>query len=137
VEGRQTPEEIAAELEWRLTELRASVEGGLLGEEERGAHLAALDYLAAYVGLLRASGEAWSPASALAVAGSGRYLLKLELPDGRWDLVETPALAAPPTLGSVIELVVYGAWQVRGSEVVKPWPPNKPAYAFFVCAPAA
>jgi hypothetical protein len=123
--------EIAAELEQRLALLRASAEAGIAGEEDRQQHLAAIAHLADYAALLRTTAAADHAAT-----DADRYLLKLELADGRWDLIERP-LPARPHPGLVLDLAACGAWQVKGAQFVRALPMTKPAYEFFVCAPAA
>jgi hypothetical protein len=64
------------------------------------------------------------------------YSLKLEFPDGRWD-VEESRFDATPAVGDVIELERRGRWQVTGSQLVTPRPDRLPRRTFFICAPAA
>jgi hypothetical protein len=52
--------------------------------------------VAEYAALLRQGAEATRGTSALEIAETHGYMLKLELPDGRWDLIETQLPAPPP-----------------------------------------
>jgi hypothetical protein len=136
-----SPQKTATEIEARLTALRAvalqpSALAATGDEDTVRAHLAAIEHLAAYAALLRRSAEPTGRRLGSGLAQCGRYLLKLELPDGRWYLVEA-RLDLPPSLGSVIDVTSLGAWEVRRSELVKSKPSRKSPREFFVCAPAA
>jgi hypothetical protein len=136
-----SPQKTAAEIERRVTALRLmALQPSSLaatGDEDTvRAHLAAIAHVAEYAALLRRSAEPTGRRLASGIAQYGRYLLKLELPDGRWDLVEAQ-LDLPPSLGSVIDVTSLGTWEVRRSELVKSKPSRKSAREFFVCAPAA
>jgi hypothetical protein len=63
------------------------------------------------------------------------YCLKLEFPDGRWD-VEESSFDVAPSVGDVIELAQRGRWQVTGSQLVTPRPDRLPKRTFLICAPA-
>lgn len=89
-------------------------------EAERTRHAQAIESLAHYVGLLGDNQET--------------YPLKLELADGRWDVAESE-LASKPQLGDVLSLE-SGRWSVRGTQLVRPSVPGKPAREFLVCSPA-
>lgn len=131
----QSPQEIAGELQGRLAALRASALSGLDSDKQRAQHLAAIDHLAEYALLLRAATES-AAYSALDSGNSRRYLMKLELPDGSWDLIEKQ-LPLRPEHGSLIDLAADGAWQVRSIQLVEAKPAGKPPYELFVCALAA
>ncbi len=98
--------------------------------------MAAIEHLAEYAAMLRALVERPSAAPEPAGPASARYLLKLELADGRWDLVERN-LPERPRPGTLVNLSSCGAWQVRGSALVFAATPRKPPYEYFVCQPAA
>jgi len=99
-------------------------------------HVAAIEHLAEYAAMLRALVERPSAPPEASEPASARYLLKLELGDGRWDLVESN-LPERPRPGTLLNLSACGAWQVRGSAFLFAAPPRKPPYEYFVCQPAA
>jgi hypothetical protein len=56
--------------------------------------------VAEYAALLRQGAEARRGTSALEIAETHGYTLKLELPDGRWDLIETQLPAPLPPVAA-------------------------------------
>lgn len=131
-----TADEIAAELERRLAAVRASAQVLAGAGADRAMHLGAIEHLAEYAAMLRGLVERPSAAPEARDPTSARYLLKLELGDGRWDLVESN-LPERPRPGALLNLSACGAWQVRGSAFVFAATPRKPPYEYFVCQPAA
>ena len=131
-----TADEIAAELERRLAAVRASAQVLPGADADRAMHVSAIEHLAEYAAMLRGLVERPSAAPEASEPASARYLLKLELADGRWDLVESN-LPERPGPGTLLNLSACGAWQVRGSAFVFAATPRKPPYEYFVCQPAA
>jgi hypothetical protein len=131
-----TADEIAAELERRLAAVRASAQVLWGADADRAMHVAAIEHLAEYAAMLRALVERPAAAAEASEPTLARYLLKLELADGRWDLVERN-LPERPRPGTLLDLCSCGAWQVRDSAFVFAATPRKPPYEYFVCQPAA
>jgi hypothetical protein len=92
----------------------------------RARRAEAMAQIARYVELLGEAMHGDKPA---------RYTLKLEFPDGRWDLIEQE-LPSEPRAGDLVWLE-QAPWQVVGSHMVRPRPSHKPEYAVFACSPAA
>jgi hypothetical protein len=86
----------------------------------------AMEQIARYVQLLGEATQGQAPI---------RFRLKLEFPDGRWDLIEQE-LPKEPRAGDLV-WVDQAPWQVVGHQLVNPRPSQKPAYHVFACAPAA
>ena len=107
-----TPNRIASDLEERL--------------ERAGA--TAAHHLHEYVRLLRsADGERTGDPQA--------YLLKLELPDGRWDITEV-SFDHDPAVGTSVGIEGMGALVINGRTRVTPRPGTKPVREILVCGPA-
>jgi hypothetical protein len=107
-----TPNRIASDLEVRL--------------ERAGAKAA--HHLQEYVRLLRSADGADN--------GDPRaYLLKLELPDGRWDITEV-RFDHDPAVGTSVGIEGMGSWVINGRTQVNPRPGTKPAREILVCQPA-
>lgn len=123
-----------ARLERLLSELDEAVAAGRRAADaieiadDRRRRIEAVEHVAAYVGLLR---ETMRDPGAL-----GRFWLKLEWPDGRWDVTEAQ-LPVAPRIGDVVTLRDGSRWRVRETQLVRPRPSRKPPREFFVCAVAA
>ena len=105
--------------------LRGREEAGSLDDGDRSRRSDAIDAMAGYVELLRASAPQSPPR---------RYAFKLEFPDGRWDIAEQ-SLDSEPRVG---DLIWFGtaAWQVLGHrQVPRKW--AETPHDFLACAPAA
>jgi hypothetical protein len=104
---------------------------GAATKDERSRHEEAATYFSQYVELLReAAGDAAPPAEL-----ASPYLVKLELPDGRWDIDEI-RLTAPPKDGDVLRRAGGDRWRVLGRTLVSPRPGRKQPRAVFRCAAA-
>jgi hypothetical protein len=109
----------------QLDKMLAANRGQLaaMSDDERMRHEAALDHLDSYLALLRDA----------TAANAGRFYLKLEYADGRWDIAEEE-LPAKPQRGDVV-FSASNHWRVRGTQTVPVRPPGKPPREFFICAP--
>lgn len=87
------PDLIAAELEARIARARAAAAPDTRTLE---AHADAITHLEEYTRLLRASMPREEIAATRTRSRPARYLLKLEFPDGRWQLSETLLERRPP-----------------------------------------
>jgi hypothetical protein len=124
--GGQRPAENARELAHLLAHGRDALIK-VEQDQDRRRHAEALDHMAQYVALLREAPDQKNRFK--------RYAFKLELSDGRWG-VEEKELAAPPSVGEVVEFADEGRWKVLASQMLKPRPVTKPARELFVCSPA-
>jgi len=121
----------ADELEQALVKRRAQL-GALSDEGERRRLEAAVESAEHYVALLRAAMQIERPRE----DQSRPFVFQLELPDGRWQLLEKQ-LRALPAVGDLVSFDNRGEWRVRSSRLVPTQPARRPARCVLVCAPAA
>jgi hypothetical protein len=131
------PPSSARELERAVANARLALEE-VTDEGHRARRSAALDEFGGYISLLRQAVPAPPTAEPRAVKPPRRenmFTLKLEFPDGRWDIDETP-LGTAPRVGEFVDLGQRGRWQVKGSQVVLAAIKSRLEREFFVCTPA-
>jgi hypothetical protein len=105
------------------------------GEPPAERHEAAVAQFGNYLALL---GEVVAPSPPEARPHTApklehRFTLKLEYPDGSWDIDEA-RLGTTPRVGEYVDLGERGRWQVRGSRVLLAAIRTRVEREFFVCA---